>query len=259
MASSRSTLGRSRASALTARRTLRVFCLLSLGYTAGFEQAFEPVTFVHIPKTGGTSIRHALVEAGCHAMRVPRTAQAHLLTAAAATQNGRRCILVLREPTDRFVSAYSYFMSFNEAIATRAREGHPTSLRVRHPSFPTVGSLIDATGAHNADTRFMDSTIFAPQSKWVNVQDFERTTVVCYDERLSERAASAISRVTSPPCNVTIPRINVAARPDSEALLNETHRAWLRKRYARDYALWEEHCGPGHDPPQTRERRHSAT
>ena len=82
---------------------------------------------------------------------------------------------------------------------------------------------------------------------------------MCYDERLSERAASAISRVTSPPCNVTIPRINVAARPDSEALLNETHRAWLRKRYARDYALWEEHCGPGQDDPQTHERRHSAT
>ena len=75
MASSRSTLGRTRASALTARRTLRVFCLLSLGYTAGFEQAFEPVTFVHIPKTGGTSIRHALVEAGCRAMLVQAAAR----------------------------------------------------------------------------------------------------------------------------------------------------------------------------------------
>ena len=87
--------------------TARLLCLLLLGHTAGVEHAFEPVTFVHIPKTGGTSIRHALVEAGCRAMRVPRTARAHLLTAAAATQNERRCILVLREPTDRFISAYS--------------------------------------------------------------------------------------------------------------------------------------------------------
>ena len=235
---------------------VRLFGLLLLGYTAGLEQAHQSrrapvagavpddarVTFVHIPKTGGTSIRRALVEAGCRTMRLPNRAAQHEVTAAFATRDMRRCILVLREPTDRFVSAYWYFVS-NEALAIRERtgQGDPKATpRVRHPSFPTVGSLIDAAGARRES--ILGRTIFAPQSNWADVKDFARTTVVCYDERLSERAASAIRRVTSPPCNVTIPRMNIAARPEAGDLLNETHRAWLRERYARDYSLWEEHC-----------------
>ena len=116
--------------------------------------------------------------------------------------------------------------------------------RATDPRFPTAGSLIDAAVARNKSAEFLDRAVmFEPQSKWVDVADFALTTVVCYDARhLAERVSAAVRRITVPPCNVTIPRINVAVRLESEALLNETHRAWLRERYARDYSLWEEHC-----------------
>ena len=232
-------------------RRRRLFCrraaLLSLGCATGRAQ-FQ---FVHIPKTGGTSIHRALFDADCPALPITDAFTNHQLTAAAATRDGGRCFLVLREPTDRFVSSYSYFVSFNAAPRarltnrTRARDARPTvTPRARDARFPTVGSLIDAAVARKQNSRFLDSNVFfAPQSQWVDVDDFARTTVVCYDaERLSERVAAAIRRVTVPPCNATIPRVNVADRPKAEGELNDTHRTWLRKRYGRDYALWQEHC-----------------
>ena len=235
-------------------RRRRLFCrraaLLSLGCATGRAQ-FQPAAFVHIPKTGGTSIHRALFDADCPALPITDAFTNHQLTAAAATRDGGRCFLVLREPTDRFVSSYSYFVSFNAALRarltnrTRARDARPTPTpRARDARFPTVGSLIDAAVARKKNSRFLDSNVFfTPQSQWVDVDDFARTTVVCYDaERLSERVAAAIRRVTVPPCNATIPRVNVADRPEAEGELNDTHRAWLRKRYGRDYALWQEHC-----------------
>ena len=103
---------------------------------------------------------------------------------------------------------------------------------------------------------FLDRAVmFAQQSKWVDVDDFARTTVVCYDaEHLAERVAAAIRRITVPPCNVTIPRINAAPRRAEEYDLNDTHRVWLAARYERDYALWQEHCGDGER--RAREERH---
>ena len=237
-----------------------IFVLLLRDSASQGQAVQQSAAFVHIPKTGGTSIHRALFEAGCPALRV-KANPTHLVTASKATQRGQLCFLVLREPTDRFVSSYSYFVSQSALRTPRkgVRQGDIDFMampRVSDPRFPTVGSLVDAAIARNKSTDFLDRAVmFAQQSKWVDVDDFARTTVVCYDaEHLAERVAAAIRRITVPPCNVTIPRINAAPRRAEEYDLNDTHRVWLAARYERDYALWQEHCGDGERRARERPR-----
>ena len=75
-------------------RRRRLFCrraaLLSLGCATGRAQ-FQPAAFVHIPKTGGTSIHRALFDADCPALPITDAFTNHQLTAAAATRDGGRC------------------------------------------------------------------------------------------------------------------------------------------------------------------------
>ena len=100
------------------RRASILLLLRATIYTScSGERGVESASFVHIPKTGGTSIHRALLEAGCPALRVKENTN-HLITASKATRGGRRCFLVLREPTDRFVSSYSYFISQSALRAT---------------------------------------------------------------------------------------------------------------------------------------------
>ena len=242
----------SRGRSLPARFAFLLLLRATIYTPCSGERGVESASFVHIPKTGGTSIHRALLEAGCPALRVKENTN-HLITASKATRGGRRCFLVLREPTDRFVSSYSYFIS-QSALRGNMRKGvkqgdidFTAMPRATDPRFPTAGSLIDAAVARNKSAEFLDRAVmFEPQSKWVDVADFALTTVVCYDARhLAERVSAAVRRITVPPCNVTIPRINAAPRHAEENDLNDAHRAWLAARYERDYALWQEHCGDG--------------
>ena len=88
----------------------------------------------------------ALFEAGCPALRVKANTN-HLITASKATQRGQLCFLVLREPSDRFVSSYSYFVSHSALRSPRkgVRQGDIDFMampRVSDPRFPTVAGIL---------------------------------------------------------------------------------------------------------------------
>lgn len=189
------------------------------------------VAYVHIPKTGGTSVENAMgvVEGdgvrghSCHA------------TAAIFSFCGDHdfselfSFTVLRHPVDRAISMYKYAkMGGNGGTTDRAK-------------FSWVSNLDFTSFVENLSQR--QEYVYAPQARWVKGYNTEQVIIkhiMCLDTLASdwEELKSIVHVMTNMgdiPHNRVSDNYNIS--------INEVTVESLKNIYEDDYVLWGQYCG----------------
>jgi Sulfotransferase family len=226
------------------------------------------VHYIHISKSGGTALRHAIRE-GRHARggKPFRTPWGPLWTHRHSFRlrdlpKGHKAILTLRDPVARFLSGYH----------SRLRKGAPRYLeewsdaeRQSFEWFPTPQELADALaeppGELRARAEFAMSSIRhlkRHQISWTGTPAYFRRHLdsvlyIARQETLDEDW-ERLKELLELPSELALPRDEVAAHrniyPDDRSL-SERGEAAVRAWYSRDYEVLEigEHVRHGRVPP----------
>ncbi len=200
-----------------------------------------PTHFLHIGKTGGTAVKHALAPVAGRLRLVLHDHETRLSDLAP----GERAFLFLRDPLDRFVSAFH----------SRRRRGRPRhdwawseAERAAFERFETPNALAEATRADPAAQAAMEGIehIRSPQSLWTGPPEalLARRADVLMVGRCEtlDRDVARLSRLLRLPSPLRLPRDDLHAHrnpPGVDRHLSETARDALRTWYADDYAVIE--------------------
>ena len=162
--------------------------------------SFQGFGFVHIPKTGGTAIRDVLeapsLRRACPGLHFYRN---HERTERQWQRRGFHSILVLRDPVDRFRSAFDYAAFGSDKYSNRDwrlgrhfgnASGFAASLRnTKYDDLLSSSSSSSSSLSSSRDSGAVAWNVikhrehgvqFRPAVRWVD-GDAKRRTVVCYN------------------------------------------------------------------------------
>ena len=194
--------------------------------------------FLHIPKNAGTSFKSLLKEdprlrdylqyVGHHAPRE-------------CFDEGVKRVIILREPEDRFCSAFYYRLSLSPACREWAKEEGIDSpdkyieylMKTMQRWNPIMSIRADrqSVAGHPIEPVVW---VFQPQSLWFRSPH----SVLLQDDLNSEW--KYFCKETGVPF-VALPRENTSANSlgDCRSVLGRKTRSFLRHIYSGDYALWD--------------------
>ena len=199
------------------------------------------IHFLHIGKTGGTAVKHALApvaEARGIVLHDHETRLADLAP-------GERAFFFLRDPSDRFVSAFH----------SRRRKGRPRhdwewseAEREAFARFETPNALAEAIGTEPAARDAMQGIahIRSAQAWWTGPPEalLARRADVLMVGRCEtlDRDVARLSRLLGLPSALRLPRDDLAAHRNPAGVdrhLSMAARDALRAWYAQDHAVIE--------------------
>lgn len=197
--------------------------------------------FLHVGKTGGTAVKHALAPvADRHGITLHRHG-----TRLADLPPGERAFFFLRDPVDRFVSAFH----------SRQRRGWPRTdiawseaERAAFERFETPNALAEAIGTDPAARAAMAGIrhVCWPQARWTGRPEalLSRRGDVLLAGRCETlgRDVTRLSDLLGLDEPLKLPGDDLSAHrspPGLDRRLSERARAALRDWYALDYAVLE--------------------
>ena len=104
--------------------------LWSFSLTVALWLADKNLLFVHVPKTGGMSLRTLFASGACPGAAHER-AQAHTLVESRVRAAGKTPVVVIREPFERLHSAFEFWRSGSELPSMRSLRNSQTSFILR--------------------------------------------------------------------------------------------------------------------------------
>ena len=214
---------------------------------------------VHIPKTGGQSLRKLLSTDACSGA-AHEGSHAHALVESRVLAAGKRPLVVLREPLERLHSAYEYWRTGSEMPSMRKLRSPQATLMLRKLSGISFAQFLEGFANKTSPYAAAAETIihlprhisgwawedhFAPQRQWMDVES-HNTTIVCYDSKLlRERVRCALDALHLR-CNTSAlghtNRLVHGQTSPSITSLQTSLRAMVRARLRADYSLYERHC-----------------
>ena len=216
--------------------------------------------FVHIPKTGGTAftiwLEQQHQQGNCLNIRTSHT---HYIDSAMAVRMGYRPLVIIREPTERFLSSF-YYWKYGSADIKSWQRNHDWKKAEHIPNAETfIQILKDPTHTQHQKLRtaitqqdnYTYRHHFLPQSAWLNTAN-KNILIACYHP--SQLAQSLQATVAQPESQCLIDQYHaIEHAPQKSEKLSATAQQWLKKAYAEDYALWTQYC---HPPPQKHASHH---
>jgi hypothetical protein len=184
--------------------------------------------FIHIPKTAGTSIHGALGN--------PERKHAPLSRYAAYDPERTAAYFkfaFVRNPWDRFLSAYSYLRGYE---GNPASEEGAWSLRHIAPHGDFEG-FVRALQKPLVRLAVMSHTLFLPQHLWLDVPG-RPDLRVDYLGRFETIHADFVAIAARLRIGLELDRLRPSARPPHGDAYGEAARAIIGRLYARDIALF---------------------
>lgn len=198
------------------------------------------IGFVHITKTGGTSIEQYF-QKHCSKFIV---GMAHDNTEKHFEKRNMTVLTILREPVDRFFSQFYYWRDGSTKGKYIRRS---IDINENNRLYRSVGEFINASIDNSYYTNFITNhkmgftwnVHFFQQKKWLNGKH-KNTYIICYNTNLMERTQSALRAMNSI-CNVSnLPKINPTLHVKEN--LSYVQFNWLKNKYNPDFDLWNKHC-----------------
>ncbi len=203
--------------------------------------------YIHITKTGGNAIRAGLEKSDCN--DIAHLDTHHMDVATLRLFSDKKPITIIRDPIDRFISAFYYWkygskdnkkwrrpQNWNKGDAINTPEDMIQILsNPKHPLHSITKKNISTYDV------FTWSAHFHPQSTWIKGKD-KYVAFICYDKyNLTQNIQRKFDEL-----NITckLPKLPVTNQSlkRSEHNLSKKAIAWLKKIYKDDFILWEKYC-----------------
>lgn len=198
--------------------------------------------FVHIPKNAGTSLIRAIHD---HALPI------HVSSHDYPSRQAEEEIVVLRDPVERFVSAFHYgqcywanpvnarFDSADALAVAAADPDHPLHAFAWHEfgntaqDFALRGGAREPQAVGGVPTRLC--WVYEPQSTWLSGAPRHHLRSRCLDADFH----ALLARLELRPVG-DLPRLNASRNPGES--LSATARNFLESLYADDYRYLRDHA-----------------
>jgi hypothetical protein len=181
-------------------------------------------TFIHVPKTGGTSI-NKLLEREYPSHFDLYSNQYHNIVAT----KFNKPVLCIREPTDRFLSLHNYWSTF----VNDHHEGVDTSLK----------NFISLMKQNSPTLLFGNPPVLSEyhyfkQSNYIDPSVYPYSVVLTYDkDKLESKVNALLNYLNISKKYNTLPKETVSKKtnetPDGDDL------NFIKDRYYEDYLLWD--------------------
>lgn len=190
-------------------------------------QIYHPLKtiFVHVPKTAGTSIERTLLQGANTVVGGHTTAVGYRNKYPEAFASYFK-FSILRDPVDRFVSAYCYLKGRTLLNALNNERVHQCD------------SLGDFVRMIDREPEILNQIVhLIPQHRFVcDAQGQVLVDQICYFEDLPAAWELLSGKIGIP--HVPLGKMNVSRRPADICLTDPALVAAIRRHYARDYDLF---------------------
>ena len=179
--------------------------------------------FVKIPKTGSTAF-YSCLSANYPEVFVETMYEnqpPHELKANSCPSP----IVIVREPVERIVSIYRYWLSGSEMFNDVKRE-------------MSFSEFLDSINIFNIWTSYTWVEHILPQIRWIPPEAHHKTIVIKYKNDLTGSMNLLLGYLNLPPI-ATVPKINISNNKE-EIEIFEKDLIKIRERYSQDFLLWEE-------------------
>ena len=189
--------------------------------------------FLHPTKTGGTSFISFVEEylSDFIAVRGHSTTSSHVLNASKIP------IMFVRNPIDRFVSIFRYWR-FGSDRWLRRKDWKPPAEDI-HEFIAKFDRFTDGEKYCN----YFFGAHLEQQSWWLPRPDWDKTLIVRYSRsNLHDNVFELLSHIGLDTLTTgkTLELVNITTSHKIQPTLSEKELAWLRKRYKKDFGLWDD-------------------
>lgn len=183
------------------------------------------VNFIHIAKNAGTSIKELIDRRELALVYHDHWENPTFI---------EDSMIILREPFDRFISAYYYLStSYEEKRMISNIISSPNVLAEGlHDNLPEAVKFAHRENHYIGNDNFSMDWAFVPQCKWVHTPKY-----VLFREFLDDDFREFLEMINHPP--VKIPRLNKSHRKDAE--FTEKSISFIRNFYDEDFKLREKY------------------
>jgi hypothetical protein len=185
--------------------------------------------FIHITKTGGTAVfrflrKHYSEHINTFKGRKPHSVRSDWVP---------KPILIIREPTERFISIYHYW-KYGSDLWHRPKDWNP-AVKSIHEFTQKLKSGEPMRLNHS----FTWKEHFLPQSAWIKPWNYNKTIVLKYNKDLNNSVQELIKYLDIPVKDIEVPKQNSTSKKEEINLVDDDY-IFLRQRYREDYDLWHD-------------------
>lgn len=200
------------------------------------------ITFIHIPKTGGSALKHELKRCPDVLTDKDYGKRRHQVSSI----NANDSFAIIRHPLDRFVSAGVFALRGSEKMTFKKKK---MENRKKFDSLSMfVDSLRDPDDPHyHFAHKIFDMkkkkhgwTAFDLQTDWID----DSTDIVCYDKDKLQENVNGLFNKRGITCDIDLKHVNVTKKEDFDVSLSKEQIEWVEEKYRDDFILWEKHCKP---------------
>lgn len=185
-------------------------------------------TFVHIPKSGGTSIENAMSKNyknyfhayGGHRLRC---------------SNANISIMVMREPVQRFLSMYKYWKNGSPMF----RRDEAFKNKYKDYTVKDYIRLIK-TNPKELNIGFTRHYHYYPSYYWINKTDYKKIIIIKYCDDLGAKFNRLLASLKIKNKNIPLLKENVSHAKKETVELDDEDMIFIKKYYRNDFKLWDD-------------------
>lgn len=191
----------------------------------------QPIyTFIHPTKTGGTACETFFSE--------------HYSEFIKGTGHDNKCmnennpIVIIRDPTDRFISMYKYWKYGSLDIDKYKRSG----AFLRNYNDYTIKDFIQLIKNKNHGDLYQNFTWdqhFQPIVKWINNTNYKNIIVIIYERDLNEKINKLLDVLKIKPKPVELPIINISDNKEN-IQLDDDDIIFIKSYFVNDFKLYDD-------------------